>query len=118
LKCHRYLAIVGKVGSASRELFSTEVVPFAASELPVKNVILAMLLLQNGPQAAGVVTGMVHGPNGMPASGVRVFALEAREGIDASKTAVALEGISVTDETGRYKLEIAAGRYYITLTTP
>ncbi|HET9131364.1 MAG TPA: hypothetical protein VFO86_10475, partial [Terriglobia bacterium] len=79
----------------------------------MKNFILALLLLQSGPQAAGVVTGMVHGPNGMPAAGVRVFAVEARDGIDAAKTPVALESISVTDESGRYRMEIAAGRYYI-----
>ena len=79
----------------------------------MKNFILALLLFQNGLQATGVVTGVVHGKNGMPASGVRVFAIEAREGIDAGKGTTALESISVTDESGRYRLEIAAGRYYI-----
>jgi hypothetical protein len=79
----------------------------------VKNIILALLLFQNSPQPVGVVTGVVNGPNGMPASGVRVFAIEAREGIAPAKTSLALESISVTDDKGRYRLEIATGRYYI-----
>jgi protocatechuate 3,4-dioxygenase beta subunit len=79
----------------------------------VKNFILALLLFQNSPQPVGVVTGVVNGPNGMPASGVRVFAIEARDGIDPAKTSLALESISVTDDKGRYRLEIATGRYYI-----
>ena len=61
----------------------------------------------------GVVTGVVNGPGGMPASGVRVFAIEARPGIDPAKTSVALEAISVTDDMGRYRLEIATGLYHI-----
>jgi len=61
----------------------------------------------------GVVTGVVNGPNGAPASGVRVFAIDARAGIDPAKSSLALESISVTDDKGRYRLEIAAGRYFI-----
>jgi hypothetical protein len=113
LKRHHNLTIIEKFVQASRELYSREVVPFAASELPVKNFILALLLFQNGPQTMGIVTGVVHGPNGMPASGVRVFAIEARVGIDPAKTSLALESISVTDDMGRYRLEIATGRYFI-----
>ena len=61
----------------------------------------------------GVVSGVVNGPNGMPASGVRVFAIEARDAIDPVKTSAALESISVTDDKGRYRIEIATGRYFI-----
>ena len=78
----------------------------------MKSVLLALMMLQLGPQV-GVVSGVVHGANGVPTSGVRVFAIEARESNDADKSSPALVSISVTDNQGRYKLEIAEGRYHI-----
>ena len=35
-----------------------------------------------------------------------IFAIEARDGIDPAKTSAALESISVTDDKGRYRLEM------------
>jgi len=78
----------------------------------VKNALLALLMVQIAQQG-GVVSGVVHGADGKPAAGVRVFAIEAPDGNDTAKTSSALVSISVTDDQGRYKLEVAAGRYRI-----
>jgi len=76
-----------------------------------------VLLMQAGPQAprgVGIVTGVVRGPNGMPASGIRVYAIGVRDSLEALNTGTApLEGLTQTDASGRYRLEVAAGRYYI-----
>jgi len=81
----------------------------------MKSFLLALFLLtQAGPQGAGVVTGVVRGANGMPASGVRVYAIGVRDSIEALRTGTApLEGLTQTDASGRYRLEVAPGRYYI-----
>jgi hypothetical protein len=48
----------------------------------MKSFLLALFLLtQAGPQGAGVVTGVVRGANGMPASGVRVYAIGVRDSL-------------------------------------
>ena len=75
------------------------------------SILIATLLLQAAPQNAGTVTGVVRGAGGMPAAGVRVYAIAAK---DAADTATApLESQAQTDAAGRYRLEISAGRYYI-----
>jgi hypothetical protein len=81
----------------------------------MKSFLLALFLLtQAGPQGAGVVTGVVRGANGMPASGVRVYAIGVRDSLEALRTGTApLEGLTQTDASGRYRLEVAPGRYYI-----
>jgi hypothetical protein len=78
----------------------------------VKIALLALLMLQIAQQG-GVVSGVVHGADGKPASGIRVFAIEAPDGNDTARTSSALVSISVTDGQGRYRLEVAAGRYRI-----
>ena len=79
----------------------------------MKSFLLAILLLQTAPQNMGVVTGVVRGANGMPSAGVRVYAMAVRDTIEAASFASALESLSETDGSGRYRLEIAPGRYYI-----
>src|SRR4030095_2937800 len=75
--------------------------------------LLAILLLQTAPQNMGVVTGVVRGANRTPSAGVRVYAMAVRDTIEAASFASALESLSETDGSGRYRLEIAPGRYYI-----
>ena len=77
----------------------------------MKNILLALLLFQGAPM--GVVTGIVRSPDGKPAAGVRVYAMQVREGAEAANNGTVLESISQTDESGKYRLEVPAGRYYI-----
>ena len=78
----------------------------------MKITLLALLiLLQTGAQSAGFVTGVVRGANGMPAAGVRVYAIGVRDDVDLSTAP--LEGQAQTDAAGRYRLEVPPGRYYI-----
>src|SRR5262252_4509758 len=81
----------------------------------MKSFLLAFfLLMQAGPQSVGVVTGIVRGSNGRPAPGVRVYAIGVRDSLEALKTGTApLEGLTQTDASGRYRLEVMPGRYYI-----
>ena len=79
----------------------------------MKSFLIAILLLQTAPQNIGVVTGVVRGANGMPSAGVRVYAMAVRDTIETASFASALESLSETDGSGRYRLEIAPGRYYI-----
>jgi hypothetical protein len=76
-------------------------------------LLLALFLLQASPQNSGAVTGVVRGANGMPAPGVRVYAIAVRETAEPANAGTALEGQAQTDAAGRYRLEVAAGRYYI-----
>jgi hypothetical protein len=79
----------------------------------MKNFLLAVLLLQGNPQGVGIVTGVVHGAGGAPAVGVRVYAVAVRETPEASAATAPLEGLAQTDASGRYRLEVSPGRYYI-----
>ena len=79
----------------------------------MKNFLLAVLLLQGNPQGVGIVTGVVHGAGGVPAVGVRVYAVAVRETPEASAATAPLEGLAQTDASGRYRLEVSSGRYYI-----
>jgi Carboxypeptidase regulatory-like domain len=81
----------------------------------MKSFILALaLLMQAGPQSVGVVTGVVRGANGMLSPGVRVYAIGVRDTLEALNTGTApLEGLTQTDASGRYRLEVTPGRYYI-----
>lgn len=76
-------------------------------------MLLALLLAQVGPQNTGAVTGIVRGANGMPAPGVRVYAMTVRDAAEAAIAGNALDSIAQTDASGRYRLEVAPGRYYI-----
>ena len=75
------------------------------------NLFLAFLLLQAVP--TGAVSGVVRGPDGMPAAKVRVYAMILRDVANAPADATVLEGITETDSAGRYRLDIPPGRYYI-----
>jgi hypothetical protein len=74
--------------------------------------LVAFLMLQAGAQSIGAVTGVVRSSSG-PASGVRVYAQQVRDTADATSPAAPLEGLAQTDATGRYRLELPVGRYYI-----
>lgn len=76
-------------------------------------LLLALWLTQAGAQGTGVVTGIVRGANGTPASGIRVYAVAVRDAAEAAAAPTALESIAQTDAGGRYRLEVTAGRYYI-----
>jgi Carboxypeptidase regulatory-like domain len=77
------------------------------------SILLALLLLHAGPQNSGAVTGFVRSGAGNPAAGVRVYAQQVRDQTDTNSPAAPLEGMSQTDASGRYRLELPAGRYYI-----
>src|SRR6185436_4358924 len=78
----------------------------------MKRILLAFLLAQGASQPVGVVTGVVRNANGTPASGVRVYTIGAQALLpDASNSP--LEGLTQTDPMGRFRLEIAPGRYYV-----
>src|SRR6185436_9047652 len=79
----------------------------------MRDLLLALLLLQAGVRPPGVVAGVVRGSNGEPAPGVRVFAISVREAADAGANPPPSEGLTETDDSGKYRLEIGAGRYYI-----
>jgi hypothetical protein len=76
-------------------------------------ILLALWLLQAGPQGTGVVTGVVRAGNGSPTAGVRVYAVTYRDAVEAAKSPPALDSLTVTDAGGRYRLEIPPGRYHI-----
>jgi hypothetical protein len=79
----------------------------------VIGLVLGLLLLQTVPQGSGVVTGVVRNSAGSPAARVRVWAVTYREGVEAANTPPAAESLTETDNSGRYRLEIPPGRYYI-----
>lgn len=78
-----------------------------------KFALAFLLFLQVNAAPPGVVTGVVRGADGKPTAGVRVYALSARDAAEESNATPALESLAQTDETGRYRLEITPGRYYI-----
>jgi hypothetical protein len=75
--------------------------------------LLLALLIQVGAQNPGVVTGIVRSSSGQPAAGVRVYAMAVKDDADPTATPDALESLVETDATGRYRLEVPPGRYYI-----
>jgi protocatechuate 3,4-dioxygenase beta subunit len=79
----------------------------------VNGLLLALLLVQVSPQNNGGVTGVVRGANGMPAPGVRVYAMAVRDAVEQANAGTALESQAQTDAAGRYRLEVPVGRYYI-----
>src|SRR5678816_4402388 len=72
---------------------------------------LYAFLLQVGTPM-GAVSGTVRSAGGTPTGGVRVYAQQVRDTTDANSPAP-LEGLVQTDASGRYRLELPAGRYYI-----
>jgi hypothetical protein len=76
-------------------------------------LLFTFLLIQTSPAQKGFATGIVRGANGAPASGVRVYAVPAGDPSVTSTGATVIESLAQTDASGRYRLEIPAGRYYI-----
>src|SRR6185369_15139692 len=76
-------------------------------------VLIALVWLQVSPGPAGIATGVVVTSTGMPASGVRVFAIPAGTTESLTVNSTVLESITQTDASGRYRLAIPPGRYYI-----
>src|SRR5262249_534847 len=50
---------------------------------------------------------------GAPAAGVRVFAQQITDRADANSVAAPFEGLVETDASGRYRMQLTAGSYYI-----
>src|SRR6185436_17804213 len=75
--------------------------------------LLLLIQLNTGP--VGTVTGQVKTPAGTPASGVRVFAIPAATSDVASTqgNASVYESLVQTDSSGRFRLSVRPGRYYI-----
>src|SRR5580765_7476916 len=75
----------------------------------MKKLLLIALLAQAD---TGAITGRVLGMDGLPAAGVRVAL--ASPDANGKITSEILTGITVTDDTGHYRIEnIPAGRYGI-----
>jgi hypothetical protein len=79
----------------------------------LSRLLIALWLLQAGPQGTGVVTGVVRSANGTPPAGVRVYAVTYRDALEAAKSPPALDSLTVTDAAGKYRLELPPGRYHI-----
>jgi hypothetical protein len=78
----------------------------------MKGILLSLFLLQAGAPM-GAVTGIVRSAAGAPTAGVRVYAQQVRDPADPNALNAPLEGLAQTDASGRYRIELAAGRYYI-----
>jgi hypothetical protein len=76
-------------------------------------LLLGLFLLQAAPQGTGFVTGIVRAANGSPAPRVRVYAITYRDAVEAAALPPALESLTETDPSGRYRLELPPGRYHI-----
>jgi hypothetical protein len=76
-------------------------------------LLLAFFLVQASPQNSGTVTGVVRGANGMPAPGVRVYAMAVRDAAQPVNAGTAFESLAQTDAGGRYRIAVPAGQYYI-----
>ena len=69
-----------------------------------------MFLVQGAQSLAGAsVTGVVRDTGGKPLGGMRVAAMATSEAGGTNT----LMGIAMTDQTGRYRLEVPAGPYFI-----
>src|SRR6185436_20545968 len=75
--------------------------------------LIAMLSMQVNPVPTGIASGVVLSSTGMPASGVRVFAVPAGTSDAVSVNATVFDALTQTDSSGRYRLAIPPGRYYI-----
>lgn len=76
-------------------------------------LLCALLLLQLNPAPNGIATGVVLSTTGTPAPGVRVYAIPAADPSAALNAGTVFESLAQTDASGRYRLEIPVGRYYI-----
>src|SRR5262245_53245734 len=72
-----------------------------------------MLLVQGGTsQPRGTVAGRIVTTSGTPVVALRVIAITADSGI-GREAEVTIEGMTQTDGSGRYRLELSPGRYRI-----
>ncbi len=76
-------------------------------------LLLALMVLQVNPGPTGIASGVVSSANGTPAAGIRVFAIPAGTSDSVTVNATVFEGLTQTDASGRYRLAIPPGRYYI-----
>lgn len=76
-------------------------------------LLLALLLLQSATANLGAVTGSVRLANGSPAAGVRVYAVAVRSAAETDGSPPALESLTETDSSGRFRIDLPPGRYYI-----
>jgi len=74
---------------------------------------LLLLVQVKTPTPVGIVSGAVLSSAGVPAAAVRVFAIPAGDPDKAAIAGSLLESLAQTDASGRYRLEVPAGRYYI-----
>src|SRR5688572_22371799 len=79
----------------------------------VTQVLFALLWTPAAVQNPGFVTGLVRSSAGAPAANVRVYAFSFKDVAEAANGVPALESQTTTDASGRYRLELPPGRYYI-----
>lgn len=78
----------------------------------MNTLALALLFLLQGPPT-GAVTGRVVSPEGAPSAGIRVYAAAVKDNDDPATALTVFESLTQTDDSGRYRLEVPAGRYRI-----
>jgi carboxypeptidase family protein len=78
-------------------------------------LMLSVLLQQAGnvPADGGVIEGVLRDGSGLPAPGIRVAAMVPPASAARGRVRSELAAIVQTDSNGRYRLEVSAGRYYI-----
>src|SRR5436190_7440763 len=103
----------GEISSKFAPILISGTIGALYEENSLSRLLLALWFLQAGPQATGVVTGVVRSSNGAPSAGVRVYAVTYRDAVEAEKSPPALDSLTVTDAAGKYRLEIPPGRYHI-----
>ena len=77
-------------------------------------ILFGLLLVQISPTAStGIVSGVVLSSSGVAAAAVRVYAVPAGDPNAVAIAGTVLQSLAQTDASGRYRLEVPAGRYYI-----
>src|SRR5262249_459899 len=76
-------------------------------------ILISLLLVQISSPAAGIVSAAVLSSAGVPSVAVRVYAIPAGDPNVAAIVGTVFESLAQTDASGRYRLEVPAGRYYI-----
>ena len=83
----------------------------------MRKLLIAIVLSQVTPPASsgasGAVSGVVLSSSGVPAPAVRVYAIPAGAPDAAAAAGSVVESLAQTDASGRYRLEVPSGRYYI-----
>ena len=83
----------------------------------MKTVLLTSIFLVHtlafAQDAGGVLAGQIRGLNGKPAPGIRVVVSQLWSGPEWLGPAPTPQQIVGTDNTGRYRLTVPPGRYFI-----